>query len=331
MLNTNLILLISSINIIFFVFFDKLNSLINIYDKPNWRKIHQKSVPCTGGIYLIINLSILTLFYKNNFLDGKNLFLNLGSFYSIYVTTLLIFIIGIIDDLVDLSALKKTIFLIILIYFAVLSDSDLIITHLRFSFTDHVFFLRNTSTFFTLLSIFIFMVAFNMFDGTNLQSSFYSLVIIVFLILHTGYINIFAPLIAFFIFFIFYNSRGKIFLGNSGSHILGFIFSWFIIKLYNKGQIPDADNIILVMLVPGLDLVRLFFWRTLKKKSFFNADKNHIHHILMKKAQGIKLQILILSLVLFPMTVFYITKIFFLSLALGILSYFLLIYICNKK
>ena len=331
MLNTNLILLISSINIIFFVFFNKLNSLINIYDKPNWRKIHQKSVACTGGIYLIINLSILTLFYKNNFFDAKNLFLNLGNFYSIYVSTLLIFIVGLIDDLVDLSALKKTIFLIILIYLAVLSDSELIISNLHFSFTDHVLYLRNASVFFTLLCIFIFMVAFNMFDGTNLQSSFYSLVIITFLILNSGYINIFAPLIAFFIFFIFYNSQGKIFLGNSGSHILGFVFSWFIIKFYNKGQIPDVDNIILLMLVPGLDLIRLFFWRTIKKKSFFNADQNHIHHVLMKKAQGIKLQLLILFLVLFPIIVFYLTKLFFLSLILGITTYFLLFFACNKS
>jgi UDP-GlcNAc:undecaprenyl-phosphate/decaprenyl-phosphate GlcNAc-1-phosphate transferase len=331
MININLIILLSLINIIFFIFFNKLNGLINLYDIPNKRKIHKNPTPSSGGFYLIINLSVLLLFYKSEYFDSKNLLLNLRHFYSFYFTILLIFFVGFIDDLVDLSALKKTFFLSIAIYMAILIDPDLIISNLHFSFADKIFYLKDISIFFTLFCIFIFISAFNMFDGTNLQSGLYSLSIIIIFILYSGYINLFLPIIAFLIFFIFYNSQGKIFLGNAGSHAMGFTLSWFFIKLYNKDIIPNVDEVILIMLIPGLDLARLFITRLIKNTAFFSADQNHIHHIIMNKFTGYKLQLIILFLVLFPITIFYLTKIFFLSLIFGIINYFVLIYTFKKN
>jgi UDP-GlcNAc:undecaprenyl-phosphate GlcNAc-1-phosphate transferase len=331
MINIHLIILLSLINIIFFIFFNKLNGLINLYDIPNNRKIHKNPTPSSGGFYLIINLSVLLLFYKSEYFDSKNLLLNLRHFYSFYFTILLIFFVGFIDDLVDLSALKKTFFLSIAIYMAILIDPDLIISSLHFSFADKIFYLKDISIFFTLFCIFIFISAFNMFDGTNLQSGLYSLSIIIIFILYSGYINLFLPIIAFLIFFIFYNSQGKIFLGNAGSHAMGFTLSWFFIKLYNKDIIPNVDEVILIMLIPGLDLARLFITRLIKNTAFFTADQNHIHHIIMNKFTGYKLQLIILFLVLFPITIFYLTKIFFLSLIFGIINYFVLIYTFKKN
>ena len=331
MLDLNLLTLLILINIIFFIFFNKLNKLINLYDLPNNRKIHTNPTPCNGGVYLVINLSVFLLFYKSEFFNSQNLLLNLRHFYSFYITVLLVFFVGYIDDLVDLSALKKTVFLSIIIYAAISIDPELMISNLHFSFVEKIFYLQNMSNFFTLLCIFIFISAFNMFDGTNLQSGLYSLSIIIIFILYSGYINLFLPILSFLVFFIFYNSRGKIFLGNSGSHVMGFVCSWFFIKLYNKTLIPNADEIILIMLIPGLDLVRLFISRILSKTSFFSADRNHIHHILMKKFSGFRLQLLILFVVLFPISIFYFTKIFLLSFILGIINYIILIYTFRKN
>ena len=331
MFNINLIILLSLINISFFIFFNKLNKLINIYDLPNNRKIHTKPVSSNGGFYLIINLCALLLFYKNIYIDSKNLFLNLPNFYSFYLTTLLIFIMGVIDDIVDLRPLKKSIYLFILIYSALLIDESLVIEELHFSFIDKIFYLKQASIFFTLFCIFIFINAFNMFDGTNLQAGFYSLIITIFFILHSGYLNIFLPILTFLIFFIYHNSFGKIFLGNSGSHTLGFIFSWFFIKLYNINIIPNIDDIILIMLIPGLDLIRLFYSRTIKKSDFFISDKNHIHHILMNKFNGIKLQLIIVLLVLIPLIIFNYSQMFFISLIIGISNYTILVLFCKKK
>jgi len=331
MLNINLIIILFLINGIFFVFFNKLNKLINLYDVPNNRKIHLKPVSSAGGIYLIINLSVLLLFYKNFYFNSQNFFLNLPNFYSFYLTTLFVFFIGLIDDIIDLKPLKKTIYLFIVIYIALLIDEGIIIDELHFSFIDRIFYLRKASIFFTLFCIFAFINAFNMFDGTNLQAGFYSLVVTIFFTLHSGYFNMFLPIFAFLIFFIYFNSTGKIFLGNNGSHILGFIFSWFFIKFYNVNLISNIDDIILIMLIPGMDLIRLFFWRTIKKSDFFISDQNHIHHILMNKFTGIKLQMIIVFLVLTPIIIFNFTQIFFVGFVIGILNYIGIILFCKKS
>ena len=103
MLDLNLLTLLILINIIFFIFFNKLNKLINLYDLPNSRKIHTNPTPCSGGVYLIINLSVFLLFYKNEFFNSQNFLLNLRHFYSFYITVLLVFFVGYIDDLVDFT------------------------------------------------------------------------------------------------------------------------------------------------------------------------------------------------------------------------------------
>ena len=290
-----------------------------------------KPVSSAGGIYLVINLSVLLLFYKNLYFDAHNLFLNLANFYSFYLTILFIFIIGLIDDIIDLRPLQKTLYLLIVIYTALLLDNGIIIEELHFSFIDKKLYLNQGSIFITLFCIFVFINAFNMFDGTNLQAGLYSLIITIFFMLHSGYFNIFLPILTFLIFFIYHNYSGKIFLGNSGSHVFGFIFSWFFIKLYNLHIIPNVDDIILLMLIPGLDLARLFLWRTMKKSEFFVSDQNHIHHILMNKFSGIKLQIVISLLILTPIIIFNFTQIFFVSFFIGILIYSLLILLCRKN
>ena len=102
---------VSLINLIFILFFNKINNSLKLFDIPNNRKIHKEPVPCNGGVYLMINIFLLIFFYKSIYLNSQNLFLNLSNFYSFFITSLLIFILGVIDDLIDLSALKKTLYI----------------------------------------------------------------------------------------------------------------------------------------------------------------------------------------------------------------------------
>ena len=48
-------------------------------------------------------------------------------------------------------------------------------------------------------------------------------------------------------------------MGNSGSYLLGFLLSYIIIKIYNNGSSLYADKILLIMFLPGIDMIRLFF------------------------------------------------------------------------
>jgi UDP-GlcNAc:undecaprenyl-phosphate GlcNAc-1-phosphate transferase len=117
-----------------------------------------------------------------------------------------------------------------------------------------------------------------MFDGINLQSGSYSLLIFIIFLLFTKNI-FFLYFIIPLIFFLILNYFDKCFLGNSGSALLAFIISVLCIKLHNINKFY-ADDIFLLMCIPGYELLRLAFVRLLKKKHPFYPDRDHMHHLI---------------------------------------------------
>ena len=96
------------------------------------------------------------------------------------------------------------------------------------------------------------------------------------------------------------NYKNKAFLGDSGSLLIAFIISYVFIKLYNLGFIDHADKVVIYMIIPGLDLMRLFIIRILKKRNPLSPDKLHLHHILISKFSQNKSLGIILSLISLP-------------------------------
>ena len=78
----------------------------------------------------------------------------------------------------------------------------------------------------------------------------------------------------------FLNHKQKSFLGDSGTYLLAFIFSYFFIKLYNQTSTIQVDKIVLFMIIPGIDLIRLFTLRIIRGRNPFSPDRNHLHHII---------------------------------------------------
>ena len=129
-----------------------------------------------------------------------------------------------------------------------------------------------------------------MFDGINLQSSSYSLFI--FLNILFFYNSLFIKILIIAILaFSYLNFKNKSFLGDSGSLLLAFIISYFFIKLYNFRYIEFADQICLYMIIPGLDLIRLFVVRIFNKRNPLSSDRLHLHHLLISKFSLIKILI----------------------------------------
>jgi UDP-N-acetylmuramyl pentapeptide phosphotransferase/UDP-N-acetylglucosamine-1-phosphate transferase len=89
-------------------------------------------------------------------------------------------------------------------------------------------------------------------------------------------------------------------LGDNGSLVLGFIISYLSVKNYNYEVIKYADDIFISMMIPGFDMLRLFIVRYLNKKNPFYPDRQHIHHILIKKNNLKKTTLIIFGLCLFP-------------------------------
>ena len=282
------IISLTLINIIFIMNFEFISNLIGIFDNPdNKRKIHKFKIPSIGGILIFFNITYLLTF---NFLFGeklisKNFFeIDFITLFYFYITLLIIFIMGLLDDSYELNPFLKILILISVIYFLISFDQSLEINYLRFFLTDQVYDISSFSTIFTLSCIVVFMNAFNMYDGTNLQVSSISIVIFFYLLfLLNGKSYFLITLIICLISFSFLNYKNKLFLGDNGSLILSFVISYLFIKLYNKEVIYYAENVCLFLLLPVLDLLRLFMVRILHKKSPFKPDKNHLHHILMTK------------------------------------------------
>ena len=96
------------------------------------------------------------------------------------------------------------------------------------------------------------------------------------------------------------NLKGKIFMGDSGIYISSFFLSYLIIKNYNINIRINADLIFILMMLPGIDMLRLFIFRILDKKNPFLPDKNHIHHLLLEKFTYWKTIIIINFAIIIP-------------------------------
>ena len=170
-----------------------------------------------------------------------------------------------------------------------------------------------------------------MFDGFNLQSGIYSLIFIIFLF-YKGLNNyLFIILIIFNLFFLFQNNRNKCFLGDSGTYLISFILGYMSIKFYNNQDIVFADEIVLVMLIPGLDLMRLFFFRILKKRHPFSPDRHHLHHYVLDHLGEKRALLVLMSCIFIPVFISQIFDAYIEMIFLQIFLYLSLIYKYSKK
>ena len=94
--------------------------------------------------------------------------------------------------------------------------------------------------------------------------------------------------------------ESKSFFGDGGTYLLSYIFGYLFIKLYNQTNEIYADQIVLLMLFPGLELMRLFIIRLASKKNPFSADRNHLHHLLLKENNFLRVTLITQSLIILP-------------------------------
>jgi len=271
------ILLTSILNLIIFLNLKNLSSLINLYDIPDKkRKIHTLATPPIGGIILFANLFlILLLDFFLQILDYN--------FLILFITSAIIFIISFIDDKFILSPNKKFFFIGLTVFLFIFFNNDKLISKIFFSFYDlsiENIFLR---FFITWLCIMLFLNAINLYDGINGQLALYAISIFIFFIYNNIFLNLSLIILIFLSFFLYFNLKAKIFLGDNGSFLLGFIMAFIIISNNTDINYLTAEKIFLLMFLPGVDMFRLFIERLVKSKNPFIADRNHIHHLMIKK------------------------------------------------
>ena len=208
-----------------------------------------------------------------------------------------------------------------------ISDSTVGIENIRLNFLNLNIEIKKFTPIFTSVFIATFIILSNMFDGINGQSSiFFIFTLIVLTILNPVLISFIFFLFLLLLIFVFYNLKSKIFLGDNGIFILGFIISILYLKTYNIYGNISFDHLILISFLPLIDMIRVSVFRIFNGKNPMRPDMTHIHHIITN-AEGKLIKIIILTIS--PIIIYYFTNNFLLTSSLLLILYFYII--LNKK
>jgi UDP-N-acetylmuramyl pentapeptide phosphotransferase/UDP-N-acetylglucosamine-1-phosphate transferase len=254
-----------------------------LYDVPNLRKEHTLPIPTMGGIAVCISMAAACVLWY----PFTNDVVTVSFFFSIAV----LFIIGIMDDMWDVSANYK--FAIQLGVSLLICFSGIRITSFNGLFGIYELPVMAQYTF-TIIAIAGITNSINLIDGIDGLAGgigFMSLLILGLFLTLSG--DSITALIAFalagsLLGFLYYNfNPARIFMGDTGSLVLGFVVAVLCIRLIglNVGQLnavlPNAPIFCLsIVLIPVFDTLRVFSLRLWKGKSPFDPDKTHIHHLL---------------------------------------------------
>ena len=336
--------LVTSQSLPFIIYFSKVKNLIAKVDE---RSSHSNNIPNIGGIGIIAGIYIVTLslsFFLLNYEDSKLLI-------ALFTCLLILLFIGFKDDMLGLSPSAK---LLTEIFTA---TAFIILTDCRLNNFYGLFGIYEINYFTSIiLSIFIFIVtinSYNLIDGIDgLASGFGIIAMIAFLFLgilckNTVVTILSVTIIGSLIGFLKFNlssGKRKIFMGDTGSLVVGFLISVVVlIILSSKNNFNQIFNNIPVLILsvlsfPYIDTLRVMFIRKKYGKKFFSPDKNHIHHKLINSGKSHISSSIIILLVYLTSILFCllfskldITHHFLLSLIYSVFSLLMLVFIFDKK
>lgn len=264
-------------NLLLFFIFTKFYKVIGIYDKPNINlKNHKKKTPVYGGMIFFLNFILfffLDLLHFNLIFDSLN-----RSNIILLISSSAIFLMGLFDDKFELEAKNKTIQIIFYSFLLIISSESFQIRSIHIENLGKID-LNSFSIIFTLLCVFTFVNSYNMMDGADLNVALYNFFILAFLLYKTSVNELVLVFFISNILFFYLNFKNKTFFGNNGAYFFSFLLSFLIIYFYNTNETLNEKNIILIMLCPVVELIRLFSTRIISNKNPFVGDKNHLHHI----------------------------------------------------
>ncbi len=260
-----------------------------LMDAPNERSSHKIQTPSLGGVAFYYTL-IIGLFFINSW-DTN------GEIIHIIPGLTILFIIGLKDDLVVLSPGSKLIAQFAAVAFVV-ANSGFTIHSLNgfFNIQEIPYYIYFIIAVFIMVTI---INSYNLIDGIDGLASIVGIVILIiyttifYLTKEYFYALITISLNACLLAFFGYNvsSNKKIFMGDTGSLIVGFIISVMTLKFLalkpsSSNELPFfLENIpliaISILIVPLFDTARVFTIRIANKKSPFSPDRNHTHHVLI--------------------------------------------------
>jgi UDP-GlcNAc:undecaprenyl-phosphate/decaprenyl-phosphate GlcNAc-1-phosphate transferase len=269
----------SFISVVFVTpFVIKLALKIGAVDQPNKRKVHMKPMPRIGGLAIFIGVVI------GYFISGV---------YFIPITAIsiggvVILLLGIIDDLITLSAKVKLIFQTVAALIVVSSGLLIEVIHIPLLGTYQIGLLSYPLTLLWIVGI---TNSINLIDGLDGLATGVSSIILI-TIGSLAFIHGKALILTFCIIllgsllgFLIHNFYpAKIFLGDMGALFIGYSISVIsLLGLYKSVTLFSMFVPLLLLGVPLFDTLFAIIRRTINQTGIMSPDKNHLHHRLMSK------------------------------------------------
>ena len=304
----------------------KVALMKHLYDEPDERESHDSIVPTLAGVALFAGVIFSFTFWSAS------------SFYAnrqyIISSLIIMFFIGLKDDIVELSPVKK--------FIGQLVAAGILVFFADFRLTNMVGILGiyeipyNVSCILTMFTILVIINAYNLIDGIDGLAAGIGIIastafgIILFMLNNAVLAGLSFALSGALLAFLWFNlSPAKIFMGDTGSLVVGLIlsilaitfietninspltsvqFSDFIqthlhISKVNFDLSTSAPAIAVgFLIIPLFDTLRVFMLRAFRRKSPFLPDRNHIHHKLLELGLNHKKA----SFVLYTVNIFFV-------------------------
>lgn len=277
----------------------------NLVDRPNFRKVHATPVPLVGGIAIAFSFLLVILLTDNRL--GF-----LMEYLPILSCGFVLLFVGVIDDKKDVSAKYKLAIQLLLSFIIAFSGTRISSLNGLFGIYEIVVWVQYVLTIIVITSV---VNAFNLMDGVDglvgglgvLGFTMFLLAAIYFNDYYLGKISVIfiGALIGFLRFNL---SKKKIFMGDAGSLLIGFLLITLGIQFMEEQA--DSQNgyaygfLLLVSFfsIPVLDSLRVYVGRVKQGDSPFKADKTHLHHLLLTAGlthKKVAIAVISLSMILF--------------------------------
>lgn len=261
-----------------------LGEWLGLLDHPSAIKLHREPTPLIGGLALLVVLVPLTpifmFFFEPEGIGNRALTVIVGA-------TLLMAALGAYDDRVQLRATLRFGAALAIFFLAMLIEPRIVIDRLAITGFGSSFTLAMPVA--LVLSGLIhvgFVNSVNMTDGKNGLAISLCLIWMLALLAvgPSGLVIVLLPLIQLLGVLLVYNLQGRLFLGDGGTYGLAAFLSLVSVYVYRTSDIVlRADHVAVFYLIPGLDMLRLFFGRAIRRRSPFAGDRDHFHHLLERR------------------------------------------------
>ena len=268
------------------------------FDDFNHRSSHKTLATRTGGIGVFATLLIISSYYYFNKVELFD--------YSLFIPLSIMFIVGVYDDFYHADFKLK--FLLQIIVAKIIIDQGYVIAnyHGLFGLYEVPWILAQITTLFVFLVIINAINFIDGIDGLAITEVIKTIILIEFFSASATPFTPFSIILILSLIPLYYfnfKKSQKVFLGDSGSLLLGTIVSIYIFYvLGNEYQFKEGFQMnkvlftVLVMAYPLIDLLRVFILRIKEKRSPFIADRKHLHHLILKKTKKQVITTLIIAM-----------------------------------